>query len=118
MLTHIKSLAQKAGISGKAKTLVTLLKKCFSKMKQIKAPQKAIVFVDNLTTQKYLHDLLIDKGISALMYNGANSRNYEIMEQFRTEKNVQVLIATDEAAKGLTLNFAPLLSTMICCLMR
>ena len=108
VLTHIKSLAQKAGISGKAKTLVTLLKKCFSKMKQIKAPQKAIVFVDNLTTQKYLHDLLIDKGISALMYNGANSRNYEIMEQFRTEKNVQVLIATDEAAKGLDIEFCPL----------
>lgn len=108
MLEEIKELAQKVEISGKCKELLSLLKKALPKLKSLKAPQKAIIFTDNLTTLKFLSGLLSDKGYSVISYNGANSRDYTIMERFRTDKDIQLLVATDEAAKGLDIEFCPL----------
>lgn len=107
-LTKIKVQCEKVKISGKCKMLLELIKKCLPKLKQIKAPQKAIIFTDNLTTLKLLASLLADKGYNALVYSGANSRDYSVMERFRNGKDIQILLATDEAAKGLDIEFCPL----------
>ena len=108
LLSEIRELAAKVSESGKAKTLLKILKKCFARLKQLKAPQKAIIFTDNLTTQKCLYALLCESGYNTLVYSGANSRDYTVMDRFRNDKAVQILLATDEAAKGLDIEFCPI----------
>lgn len=108
ILFEMKELAKKVTQNGKSKMLLSLLKKCFAKLKQLKAPQKALIFTDNLTTQKHLYSLLTERGYNTLVYNGSNSRDYAVMDNFRNDKAVQILLATDEAAKGLDIEFCPI----------
>ena len=108
LLTDIKELAETIQINGKSKELLSVLKKAFAYLRQMKLTQKAIIFVNYVVTQDILYKLLSDKGYSVLKYNGAAVRDYEILEQFRTDKNAQILIATDQAAKGLDFEFCPL----------
>lgn len=107
ILTEIKNLAQSVTINGKTKTLLNLLKKCIIYLKKIKAYEKIIIFVDNLTTMKYLFSLLIEQGYQVLTFNGNNSRDYSIMERFRKDKSIQILIATSSVTKGLDIEFCP-----------
>lgn len=101
MLMQIKALAEKVTINGKTKELLTALKKTLPYLKQRKLPQKAVIFTTYRITQDLLYKFLSDKGFKTLIYNGANSRDHTIMEQFRNDKSTQILIATDGAAKGL-----------------
>ncbi len=93
--------------NGKSKALLTTLKNCFAHFKQLKLPQKALVFTDNRTTQKVLCDSL-SKSYGVLSYSGANSRDYAVLERFRGDEAVQMLVSTDEAARGLDMEFCPL----------
>jgi hypothetical protein len=106
LLNEVRAAAEAVTINGKTRELQSILKKCFTKLKQLKLPLKAIIFTDNRTTQGHLADLLADYGV--LQYSSANSRDYAVMEQFRTDKTVQILIATDEAARGLDIEFCPI----------
>lgn len=107
-LTELEQLAKSLDTNGKMKMLLSVLKKSFSGLRKSKAPQKALIFVDNLTTLKRLDRLLFEAGYSLLTYSGTNSRDYSIMERFRTDETVQLLIATDDMAKGLDIEFCPL----------
>ena len=108
LLVELRELAGSIEVSGKMKVLLSVLKKCFVRLGEIKAEKKAIIFTDNLVTQKTLYELLQLKGFSGILtYSGSNNRDYFIMERFRNDKNIQILIATDEAAKGLDIEFCP-----------
>lgn len=101
-LCEMCSLAESIVISGKMSELLSTLKKCFASLKQKKLPQKALVFVDNLTTLRILSELLASSGYLAI-----RSTEQDYLERFRVEKSA-VLIATDSAAKGLDIEFCPL----------
>ncbi|HCC35033.1 MAG TPA: helicase [Ruminococcaceae bacterium] len=106
LLLNIAENASKTRINGKCKALTSTLKKCFTRFKQLKLPQKALIFTDNRTTQKYLRGLLSEYG--ALVYSGANSRDYSVPERFRSDKATPILITTDDAVRGLDIEFCPL----------
>lgn len=109
LLCDVRELAESVEGSGKSEVLLAVLKKCFTRLRQIKAEQKVIIFTDNRTTQKHLCDLLEEQGYKGILtYSGNNSRDYSIMERFRGDKNIQILISTDEAAKGLDIEFCPI----------
>ena len=101
-LTEIKAMVDNIGESGKMKALLIALKSCLAHMKRLKLNQKAIVFVDNLTTLALLKDLLGEHG-----YNVITNAATDHIERFRYEK-AAVLLATDTAAKGLDMEFCPL----------
>lgn len=107
LLTDLQKQAQGIQMSGKMKTLLAVLKKCFARLRQIKASQKAILFTDNLTTMVHLSRLLTEKGYAVLTYSGEKARDYSIMKRFRQDQDVQILIATDDMAKGLDIEFCP-----------
>lgn len=100
-LAEILYCAKGIDLSEKSKTLLSTLKKCFSGLKKQKQPQKAVVFVDNLTTLGVLADLLTDNS-----YEVIPTTKSDYMERFRREKSA-VLLATDAAAKGLDMEFCP-----------
>lgn len=107
LLDELQELAAHIEISGKMKTLLSVLKKCFARL-GLKAEKKAIIFTDNRVTQQTLSDLLETQGYKGVQtYSGKNSREYSIMERFWSDKNAQILIATDEVAKGLDIEFCP-----------
>lgn len=100
-LEEMKAIAESVGLSGKAKELLAVTKKCFAQLKRMKLPQKAIVFVDNLTTLDVLAYTLQEAGYLVL-----RSTDTDYIERFR-EDNSAVLLATDAAAKGLDMEFCP-----------
>jgi len=106
--SHIKAmlaLANNITENAKGAELLTALKKGFAELKRLGANKKALIFTENLETQKYLYDLL-NKGEYAgkvLTFNGDYSRDYTVMERF--EKEATILITTDIAAEGFNLEF-------------
>lgn len=100
-LEEISSFSATITTSGKKQELLDMLKKCLPKLKQLNLPQKAVVFIGNLTTLDVLSKLLIEHDYSVICYNEPNA-----MERFRSAKSA-VLLATDTAAKGLDMEFCP-----------
>lgn len=107
-LAEIRDCAAQIGISGKMKTLLSVLKQCFVRLGQLGTAKKALIFTDNRVTLKVLRNLLTDSGFSALTYSGENGRDYSVVERFRNDKDIQILLSTDEAAKGLDIEFCPM----------
>lgn len=106
LLVEIGGRCQAVGVSGKMEQLLVVLRECFLRLGRVGVAKKAIIFTDNRVTQGVLRDLLIDNGFGGVLtYSGQNSRDYSIMEQFRNDLNIQIVISTDEAAKGLDLEF-------------
>lgn len=68
--------------------------------------QKIIVFTEFVGTQKYLVQLLLNKGYSVNYLNGSmgiEERN-EALEEFR--ENTSIFVATDAGGEGLNLQFS------------
>ena len=107
LLIAISEAADNIKITGKIRELFSAIKRCFAKFKQLKIPQKALIFTDNLTTQNHLSGLLSPK-YGVLSYSGANSRDFSIIDRFRSDKTIQILLATDDAVRGLDIEFCPL----------
>lgn len=107
LLEEMQTIAKSINVNGKCKTFLSVLKKCFARLKRQKLTQKAIIFINYLETQDYLESFLTEKGYTVLKYNGSNSRDYTVMERFRNDDNIQILLATDDAAKGLDIEFCP-----------
>ena len=107
-LNEIKALTKAVDINGKTKTLINLLNQCFSRFKQLKIQQKAVIFADNITTIKHLSVIVNKYGYGVLIFSGHNSRDYSVVERFRNEKDIRILIATDDVTKGLDIEFCPL----------
>lgn len=106
-LKEIVISGQALVISSKMRKLLEVLKQVFKRLKTCHYSQKAIIFTNNRTTQSRLHKLLIVNGYRTITYSGQNSRDYSIMEQFRGDDAIQILIATDDAAKGIDIEFCP-----------
>jgi len=102
-LMEIQSVASGINESGKMKALLEALKLCFGMIKRLKLSPKAIVFTNNLTTLGILAELLKKQG-----YPTITSMESDYIERFRTEGSA-VLIATDTAAKGLDMEFCPVI---------
>jgi len=100
-LEEIKALAAGIAESGKMMALQAALESCSAVLKRLKIPCKAIVFTDNLTTRDLLADWLGQKS-----YPIITSRENDYIVKFRNSL-IAVLIATDTAAKGLDMEFCP-----------
>ena len=100
-LEEIRALANKVDVSGKMKALQSTLDSCFTMLKGYKLPDKAVIFTNNLTTRDLLANWLLEK-----QYPIITSLDKDYIERFRTEK-AAILIATDTAAKGLDMEFCP-----------
>ncbi|GHU55230.1 hypothetical protein AGMMS49975_16760 [Clostridia bacterium] len=102
-LVAMQELAEAITVNAKGRELLKVLKKAFVGLKKLGANRKALVFTENLATQKYLVRLLDENGYSVLTYNGDTSRNYDIIRQFEVEADI--LVATDIAAERFHLAF-------------
>jgi superfamily II DNA/RNA helicase len=128
--------ARSIGVDTKARSLVKALEIGFTKMSEMGAAQKAVIFTESRRTQTYLKDFLDANGYAGKvdLFNGTNSdpestKIYEkwlaenqgtgrvagsravnvrtaIMEHFRDKASI--LIATEAAAEGINLQFCSL----------
>ena len=101
-LLHIQTLASEIKINSKTTQLLKILKTVFNHLKAMKVNQKAIVFVDNNTTLDNLYMIFRQNGYNTLKY-----KDNDTLEQFRNNENVQILVTTDTAAKGLDIEYCP-----------
>ena len=68
--------------------------------------EKILVFSFFKATVAYLQNRLADEGIACLsLTGGSGQRKFEVVEQFRTDPSVRVLIATEVASEGVDLQF-------------
>jgi len=128
--------ARSIGVDTKARSLLKALEIGFTKMTEMGAAQKAVIFTESRRTQTYLKDFLDANGYAGKvdLFNGTNNdpestQIYEkwlavnqgtgrvagsravnvrtaIMEHFRDEASI--LIATEAAAEGINLQFCSL----------
>ena len=109
-LKEYHSLAVSIKENAKGNALLIALKKGFIKLKELKAPQKAVIFTESRRTQEYIYRILEDssyKGKSILYFGGMpQKKQEEVKEKFKTE--LQIMIATESAAEGLNLQFCPM----------
>lgn len=101
-LLHIQKLASEIKINSKTTQLLKILKTVFNHLKATKVNQKAIVFVDNNTTLDNLYMIFRQSGYNTLKY-----KDNDTLEQFRNDEDIQILVTTDTAAKGLDIEYCP-----------
>ena len=101
-LIHIQTLASEIKISSKTTQLLKIIKIVFNHLKAMNVNQKAIVFVDNNTTLDNLYMIFRQNGYNTLKY-----KDNDTLEKFRNEEDVQILVTTDTAAKGLDIEYCP-----------
>lgn len=94
------AIAESITEDSKSRLLLAALEKLFPLLKRLGAKQKAVIFTESLETQKYLYGLLKDK-YKTLVYNGQSNVNYNVIKQFK--EDAQILISTDNGAKGYNL---------------
>lgn len=102
VLEEIQKLTDSIHINSKTAELLKLLKITFNHLKIQKAKQKAIIFVEHSLSFDYLYKIFLSQGYNVLKYI-----DNDTIEQFRFDENIQILIANDEAAKGIDLEFCP-----------
>lgn len=102
VLITLRDLANKISEMAKMVELLKALKTTFTHLKSRKEIQKAIIFVDYLTTVAVLYDLLISKGYNVIKYTDENA-----LKRFREDKKIQILICNDTVAKGLDIEYCP-----------
>lgn len=98
---EIQAVAESIPQDAKAGELLTVLKQGFSLMKKTGAKQKAVIFTESVETQKILQNLLSGQ-YRTLAYNG--SADYSVIRRFKEDG--EVLISTDNGAKGFNLEEA------------
>lgn len=84
----------------KIELLLLALQKLFPVLKKLGANKKAIIFTESIETQSYLYSYLNGK-YNVYVYNGRSGSGYNVIKQFK--KNGEVLISTDNGAKGFNL---------------
>lgn len=136
-LQAFRDLAFKIKRNSKAEHLFKALSKGFEKLKELGAPQKALIFTESRRTQEYLYELLEERGYKGkvVRFNGTNTdkqstaiykawleknkgsdkvtgsptadRRAAIVDFFREEATI--MIATEAAAEGINLQFCSLI---------
>lgn len=103
-------LANSIEHNAKGDALLTALDKAFAKLKELKAPQKAVIFTESRRTQDYITRLLQNsryKNAFTLYHGGLNEKQkQEVKADF--EAGAKLLIATEAAAEGLNLQYCSL----------
>lgn len=109
-LKQYQELANSITNNAKGDALLVALEKGFEKLKELKAPQKAVIFTESRRTQEYLSRILENsryKGKVVLYFGGMpQNKQEEIKEQFKND--MQIMIATESAAEGVNLQFCPM----------
>ncbi len=95
LLLSMQATAGNIAVSGKMQDLSQALKQVFKHLQENKEPQKAIIFTENNITREVLYDLLSNYNITSNV------------DDFRNDKSIQILLASDELAKGLDIEFCP-----------
>ncbi|OTA29855.1 DNA helicase [Alloscardovia macacae] len=136
-LREYAALARTITQNAKATKLLEALEQGFSRLRDIGAPQKAIIFTDSTVTQQYLAELLRKEGWKEglVLFNGTNTseeaqhiytrwlkendgsdiitgvpaadRRKALVDEFR--ENGRIMIATEAAAEGINLQFCSML---------
>lgn len=131
------ALAQSITVNQKAVKLGEALDKGFERLKELGAPQKAIIFTDSTKTQEYIARTLTEggRGDGLLLFNGSNNspatneiyrewleankdgdvitgipaadRRKALVDYFRNHGTI--MIATEAAAEGINLQFCSML---------
>ncbi|MFR7962754.1 MAG: SNF2-related protein [Alphaproteobacteria bacterium] len=102
VLRTMRDLADNISETAKMTELLKALKTTFSHLKSRRETQKAIIFVDNLITVSVLAQLLATKGYSVIKHTDENA-----LKLFREDKKLQILICNDSVAKGLDIEYCP-----------
>lgn len=89
----------------KAELLVNSFDKLMSYIEKKGANKKAVIFTESVETQKYLYGFLKGK-YKTLIYNGGTTNGYGVLKRFKEDG--EVLISTDNGAKGYNLEEASL----------
>ena len=136
-LRNYAALARSITVNQKAVKLNEALDKGFERLKEIGAPQKAIIFTDSTKTQEYIARTLTEagRGDGLVLFNGANNspasneiyrdwleankdgdvitgipaadRRKALVDYFRDQGTI--MIATEAAAEGINLQFCSML---------
>lgn len=136
-LKEYASLARSITVNQKAVKLIESLTKGFEKLREIGAPEKAIIFTDSTVTQNYIAKTLRESGWGEdlILFNGANNspeanaiyrrwleenqgsdlitgiasadRRKALVDAFRDSG--KIMIATEAAAEGINLQFCSML---------
>lgn len=136
-LRSFAELARSITVNEKAVKLVEALEQGFGKLREIGAPEKAIIFTDSTVTQEYLARSLTETGWGEglILFNGSNDspeatriynnwlnenrggdlitgiaaadRRKALVDEFRDRG--RLMIATEAAAEGINLQFCSML---------
>ena len=136
VLLECARLAEVIRSNSKGDQLLTALDKGFSKLRELGAPEKAVIFTESTRTQTYLKKILESHGFSGriVLFNGSNSDSESrsiyrewlkrhagtdrvsgsatadmrqaLVDRFRDEATI--MIATEAAAEGINLQFCSL----------
>ena len=136
-LREYAQLARSITVNQKAVKLIDALEQGFTKLREIGAPQKAIIFTDSTVTQDYLARSLREAGWGdgLVLFNGSNNgteanaiykrwleenqggdlvtgipaadRRKALVDEFR--ERGRLMIATEAAAEGINLQFCSML---------
>lgn len=101
-LQEIQKLALKIKLSAKMQELLTALKTIFAHLKSRKETQKVLIFVENSATLAVLADLLQAEQYTIITHTDKNA-----LEKFREDKNIQIFLTNDTTAKGLDIEYCP-----------
>lgn len=102
VLRTMRDLSDNISETAKMAELLKALKTIFAHLKTRKEMQKAIIFVDNLITVSVLAELLVSKGYSVIKHTDESA-----LKLFREDKKLQILICNDSVAKGLDIEYCP-----------
>lgn len=109
-LKEYHALASGITKNAKGDALLVALEKGFEKLRELKAPQKAVIFTESRRTQEYIYRQLESsryKGKTVLYYGGLPPKKQEeIKDSFKNK--MQIMIATESAAEGVNLQFCPM----------
>lgn len=136
-LRSYAALARSITVNQKAVKLIEALDKGFERLKDLGAPQKAIIFTDSTKTQEYIARTLTEggRGGGLVLFNGSNNsaasneiyrewleankdgdvitgipaadRRKALVDYFRDQGTI--MIATEAAAEGINLQFCSML---------
>lgn len=136
-LRSYAALARSITVNQKAVKLSEALDKGFQRLKELGAPQKAIIFTDSTKTQEYIARTLTEggRGEGLVLFNGTNNssaaneiyrdwleankdgdvitgipaadRRKALVDYFRDQGTI--MIATEAAAEGINLQFCSML---------